>query len=146
MCIQNEGWVCGLNVAYLLMLHETYYRTCEPLLEGSSRQEGHTLIKFKGSRVSLRCCVLVYKPCMLVVRHKLRISICVGERSRILQYLSYLLKVTKYIIFVLEQSGKWIPLLCTKQRFFSQKKTEAWNKNKYNYSRCNLHIKFCIKS
>jgi hypothetical protein len=81
MSIQNEGLVSGLNVVYLMMLHDTQYQTCEHLQECSLQREGRTLIQFKGSRVSLWCCVLVCKPCMLFVRHKLRISLCVSERT-----------------------------------------------------------------
>ncbi len=83
--IQNEGHVCGLNVVYLLMLHDTQYGTCERLRECSLRQEGRALIQFKGSRVSLKCCVPMCKLCMLVIRHTLRISVCVSERTHLLQ-------------------------------------------------------------
>ncbi len=62
--IQNEGQVRGLNVVYLLMLHYTEYITGERSRECSARREGRTLVQFKGSRVSSKCCVLVYKPCM----------------------------------------------------------------------------------
>ncbi len=64
IAIRNEGRVRGLNVVYLLMLHYTEYITGERSRECSSRGEGRTLVQFKGSRVSSKCCVLVYKPCM----------------------------------------------------------------------------------
>jgi hypothetical protein len=85
--IPNEGHVSSLSVLYLLILHDTQYRTCESLQECSLQWEGHTLIYFEGARVSSRCCVLMCKPCMLVVRHTLRISVCVSEKTCLLHYL-----------------------------------------------------------
>jgi hypothetical protein len=70
--IRNEGRVRGLNVVYFLISHYTWYITGERLRECSSRREGRTLVQFKGSRVSLRCFVLVYKPCMQDVIHAFR--------------------------------------------------------------------------
>ncbi len=78
----SAAWM--LNVVYLLILHDTKYRTCELTQKCSLWWEGCTLIQFKGSRVLSRCCVLVCKPCMLVVRHTLRIRVI--EITRLLQY------------------------------------------------------------
>ncbi len=70
-----------LDTGIFSTLNNTHYRTREHSLVCSWWCDWHTLIQFKGSRVSLRCCVLVCKPCMRVVRHTSRITMCVSERT-----------------------------------------------------------------
>ncbi len=54
------------------------------LVECSWQQECQKLNKFKGSRVLLRHCVHVCKPCMRILSHISRISMCVCERTHLL--------------------------------------------------------------
>jgi hypothetical protein len=68
----------GLILVYLLIL------IIHVREHASTHECGHdyeTQIKFKGSRVSLRSFVLVSKPCMRVVRHTSRITMCVSEKT-----------------------------------------------------------------